>query len=594
MLLSLGLPADAAHRHEASSISSCSRAILRPASTVCAMAAGMETLHRRLTDGPRSSLFSVSQTPDLPSDGDEDAPSEAEGSHDHTDVRPGSPATLTVKPAGRRPKTSFLLAHPAPSFINRQRLRIRPRLLLQLQRISASARPLPALDVLPSTILPPRLARRFPTFFRGKDGLGPDDLVVVSSEEHQSPAPVDPDHADESDEDLSESRHVMATICRRRKEEGGLHGQVEICLSDGLLWQARPLTTGGYEFSALGDDGRRTTARWVPRLSSLRHPSNPAQARSNSAPGREERRFSFSLINPNFRRHPIIASMTRTTIDVFDVYPASAPSTMMHSPLPTPQLSSPQTPVAVYPSPSPSFDPSFDRSLKQTDDELRTLILVTGIWVALREGWSESFRYQDAMAPRAQPTSAAATSPWISHGLTLSPTRGTTKPLPVNSKAPPNRQSVDAQTPRNSPAFLPLPPPFDPRPEFYGNQAMSPRRAHSTGTAIRQRVVNRHHSTGYRSLPAGPAMIPSNAEDTTLEVARVRPLPDGRDASHGVSVRRLISGSTHRRVRSLSLHTANAPGYQHELDTEVKVTGKRRWTRLKSLLGLVKKGPGER
>jgi hypothetical protein len=134
----------------------------------------------------------------------------------------------------QRTSTTFQLAHPAPTLTQKQRLiRIRPRLLLQLQRLSCDSPPEPAIDVLPSVVVP-RLAQKFPRMFKGKAVLGMNDVLVVRSEEYESRQRSAVEAADLDDENLA-SRDVMAVICQMPKDAGGSLGKAAIVLSDGSV-----------------------------------------------------------------------------------------------------------------------------------------------------------------------------------------------------------------------------------------------------------------------------------------------------------------------------------------------------------------------
>ena len=111
-----------------------------------------------------------------------------------------------------RTSTSFFMAHPAPTLTQTQRLlQIRPKLLFQLQLLSPDSRPVPALDVLPSTVVVPRLAKMFPRMLKTKGQLGANDVIVVKSEEYQ----VSSDTVIEDDTDEDGDRDVVAVICRK-------------------------------------------------------------------------------------------------------------------------------------------------------------------------------------------------------------------------------------------------------------------------------------------------------------------------------------------------------------------------------------------
>ncbi|KAI9806103.1 MAG: hypothetical protein M1833_004510 [Piccolia ochrophora] len=292
----------------------------------------------------------------------------------------------------RKPKTSFHLAHPPPAVIHRQRLQFRPRILLQLQRVSGSKRTEPAFDVLPSKIFAPRVARRFPRFFKGKSGLGVDDLVITTSEVYGSSKIKDQDSSKDPEEDVSETREVVATICQPKLDANGTMGGAQVCLKSGPLWEVSPYLNGGYQFVATDDHGLRTVARWVPRNVSRTRRSVPSP--HPNRPNDSDRKLTFSIVDPTTRRHPVIASMTRTRIDILDEYPSHA-SPGTRTPL------SPSTLVEDLTTPPEDFfgAPAQDNSaLTPVDDGLRTLIIVTGIWVAFSEGWSESFNNDRAIS----------------------------------------------------------------------------------------------------------------------------------------------------------------------------------------------------
>jgi hypothetical protein len=73
---------------------------------------------------------------------------------------------------------------------------------------------MPAVDVLPSTVVVPRLAKKFPRILRGKGELGCNDVMVVKSEEYHTPPERLMDESD-SDEDGLANRDLVAVICRK-------------------------------------------------------------------------------------------------------------------------------------------------------------------------------------------------------------------------------------------------------------------------------------------------------------------------------------------------------------------------------------------
>lgn len=161
-----------------------------------------------------------------------------------------------------RPSTAFHLAHPPPTLTQRQRLlQIRPKLLFQLQRTSADSRPKPAIDVLPSTLVVPRLVKKFPRMFKGKGELGANDVMIVKSEDYDAPDDHESEENDSDEEGLA-NRDLIAVICQLRRESGGSEGKAEIVLNEGR-WVASPLPNNVFDFVSVDENGNKTTARWA-------------------------------------------------------------------------------------------------------------------------------------------------------------------------------------------------------------------------------------------------------------------------------------------------------------------------------------------
>ena len=285
-----------------------------------------------------------------------------------------------------RTGSTFRLAQPAPTLSAKQRLlQIRPKLLLQLQQLSENTRPVPAIDVLPSTQVVPRLIKKFPRMFRGKGELGANDVMVVKSEEYDIDNVRESEEHDSDEENLS-ARDLMAVICQMPKDMGGSQGVAELVLKDGTVWIATPEENGRYfQFVTTDKDGHRTTARWV-RDKKLTRRSTGGIDTANQSPS-PEFKFKFSIINPNTRQHPFMATISNTTLDIPDYYTSKSLSSST-----SPPLSMPVTPGSF------EWDTQEEEPVRTTfpiDDDLRTLIQVTGIWVALRQGLSSYFKYSD-------------------------------------------------------------------------------------------------------------------------------------------------------------------------------------------------------
>lgn len=374
-------------------------------------------------DGPAQSTGSDSSAAMSPV---ASTPSEGESSKavSPTLVRPQAGSSYTARKPSR-PKRSYQLAHPV-AHARHRRLKLRPKLLLQLQQVSHTPRPLPILDILPSTLYLPRLARKFPAMFRGRNGLGPNDLIIVMSELYGRTVASIPEKQGIPEDEDEDHREVVATICQMLQEDARLKGKAEICLNFGPLWEATPLASGSYEFVARTDHGVQVM-RWA-----LRGGKNwRTTAPSGSQPREDSKRFTFSVIDPSTRRHPVIASMTKNRLEVHDVYSAVARSTT--GPI------TPSSGMSVASDVSDAEEPT-DANTIALDDGLRTLIIITSIWVAFREGWSHNFNYGD---PISSPTAKSLVSPTSSRSGSLVNVQNdtqvehddlTSRNSPVNSK----------------------------------------------------------------------------------------------------------------------------------------------------------------
>ena len=337
------------------------------------------------------------------------------------DLVPAPSSAVLTKPP--RTKTAYHLAQPPPSahLLHRHSLKPSRNLVVQLQRLSNTTRPVPTLDVLPASIFASRLKATCGRFF--KHGVGSQDLVFLTSEEYGS-GDEDDDDADEDGSNGLNSRQVVATVSQNYKKvplaagedgKGGSGGMARIPairLESGPPWEVTQTASGGYEFSAYQEDGSVVTARWNPRgvgTTAGRRRSSQTQS-SNSEDSTAERRFQFTLVNPDSRKHPIIATLVKQTIEINDHYPAAN----LTSPVTTPTHSRSSSPVHDAPS-SPGSE---ERLYIKTSDYIRMLILASGIWVALREGLASS----NSLSPN----DAAPLSPTFGSTGRLSPNPATT------------------------------------------------------------------------------------------------------------------------------------------------------------------------
>ncbi|KAJ5762291.1 uncharacterized protein N7511_005673 [Penicillium nucicola] len=428
----------------------------------------------------------------------ESAESEGEASQpQQLPVRPRTSRATSGRKSTRL-KTTYQFAHPA-SHARHKRLRLRPKLLLQLQQVSQTPRPLPVVDILPSTSYLPLLARKFPAIYRTRNGLGPYDLIVVISEQYERTVTSIPEKHVSSEDETDDHREVVATICQKTQEDARLKGKAEICLNFGPVWEATPLPSGSYEFVAQTDNGAQVV-RWALRSGRNRRMTAPAGMNSRD----EGKRFTFSVLDPTTRRHPVIASMTRNQLEVHDEYSMT-----------TRTGTGPTTPTSAMSVVSDaSDDMPLDANIVTLEDELRTLIITTGVWVAFREGWSHNFSYGDPISSGARsvvsPASSRAASPTV--------TRNDHDPFPDNDEASPTKgasgkrcMSISGVRRSNTTAAA--------DDTQYGSLS---KRSNSTGAAFMERA-KRRSASGLSTRLNRHSMFTTGEHGRDIVVSRSRP-----------------------------------------------------------------------
>ena len=420
----------------------------------------------------------------------------------------------TQKKASVSTKTSFQLAHPPPAIKHRQRFSIRPKVLLQLQQISGSTRPIPILDVLPSVVFAPKLARKFPSVFKGKDGLGADDLLVVTSQNYNS-APLQNGKLDDiSEEDSWATREVVAAICQPKKREANSENTIELCLNHGPVWEASPLPNGAYEFVSRDENGNRTVARWVPRRPLTRHRSHNGHGKPEISSAEQQRKFTFSIINPNSRRHPVMATLYRSSIEISDRYP-------IPSDINTPPGSVfAQMPVSTD-GPHTHFEESEIPSattMIETDEYMRNLIAISGIFVAFQEGYSPNFQYEKLST---SPSPAAQTKPSSHKGRSVSLNLSSVGSARLHATEKPLQQSslcARSTSVKPSPALSHTSSPTAVWSTVSPVSPVSPR-AYSTGAAFLERAKSRRSDFGGDSSQTSPKVF-SNGGSTGFDASK--------------------------------------------------------------------------
>lgn len=359
------------------------------------------------------------------------------GSNASADPRPGhvriaSGYTASLKKRNPRPRTSYVCARPVRQ--TDSKLHLRPKVLLQLHQLIPSQRPKPTYELIPFSLLPARSTRRLARTFNTSARLGPHDLLVVKAEAYGSV------EESQSDHDHWNSREVVGVICPAKGDKN-----TEICMDDGSSrWDVSDLPNGGFEFNTTDDHGLALKARWVLKPAHSRRVSSMSASSQHSPTlpqGQEDQKYTFSTISASSRRHPIIATLTRSRIDVMDSY--TIPPNLPHTPALTPAsdvesfISSEQAPIV-------------------TDDALRRLILVTGSWIA------------------SQNSTTTQTSSFCAETASLFSASHSRSTSPTSTIGRPSGKRLPRSTSFTEPSAIPSSPP---------KQNPRSRRANSTGTA---------------------------------------------------------------------------------------------------------------
>ncbi|KAG9256790.1 uncharacterized protein F5Z01DRAFT_488362 [Emericellopsis atlantica] len=423
-----------------------------------------------------------------------------------------------------RPATKYSLAHPAPQRKTKQRVLIqfRPKNLLQLQKID-DRRAMPAFDVLPSSTISgpfalPRLAKRCPRIFKTKPVLGTDDVLIARSEDYSATMP-----SSTSADGRLEDRDLLGVVSPMSAQGDDA---VEIVMADGTAWGCKPLQNGSFEFSRVDDCGLKTVARWA------RKPTRTAAlsvdgsvCSSSTSPVPREETWTFSVIDPSTRRHPIMGMLTPRELAIYDTY-----STLQNA-------GSKGPPTKPFPPSATglvkhSVDQKQTGSAELVPEELKDLMVVTACWVGIRlEGWPASL-HPKALRSTASPQATSSDSiaqKRRTYPLASPPTSPAEIPSRMSS---PNSCDYDISSGVTSPTS-----PVD-----------VPKRAMSTGAAFMRRRQSEQQQSHYQPRTASLAELPMGAVGALKGVHRVNEeVDDGKTASCRIKVRQLTCKLFRRR-----------------------------------------------
>ncbi|KAH6887549.1 hypothetical protein B0T10DRAFT_406646 [Thelonectria olida] len=434
-----------------------------------------------------------------------------------------------------RKSTQFLLAHPAPRIRPKQRkLAQRPRLLLQLQDLTEK-RPNPAFDILPSSLaigslIMPRLAKRCPSLFRAKPILGLNDLLFVRSEDYEAPATPGSHDAD----DCLDQRDVISIISPLPHMGDDA---CEIVMEDGSTWESSLMANDSYEFIGVDERGRISTARWVKKAASsapLSHLRTASTGTSTppSSPAPQEFKWTFSMIHPDTRRHPIMGTLQSNALDVFHTYNTMSASSGRYPPT---------RPSPMDTNGAPDWHgakPTEGRVTKTVPEDIKLLMVVTAAWIHLRqEGW---------------PATAATRPPPAT--LQRRPPQGNAFPFPQKAQTFPVRSSASSMI--NQP-HIPARDTASPAPSTRSQREISPetgrRRSMSSSGFVKRFVAPRASEDGARRPTV--ETIYNEAEKASEKTA-------DRPAGRRMSVRQIANRIFRR--KSVSQAQTDEPFYKLE------------------------------
>ncbi|PNP55752.1 hypothetical protein THARTR1_03972 [Trichoderma harzianum] len=353
------------------------------------------------TRNPRSSLASRRRTtsdiatvrfrePHSDIVGQSDVPSEDEDSVSGSEASERTDSSIRLKRRKRGPRKSsrYALAFPAPGLRTKQRafFQIRPRVLLQLQKLGEK-RAIPAFDVVPSSLIAgsliiPALVKAFPRMFHAKPHLGQNDLLLVRRDDF---AHKHDGHGHDNAYDSSSSldhKDVLAVICTSEDDD-----YAKIVLQDGTSWVTSAKANGSYEFNHINEHGEAVKARWIKRpLFSPRaswgsaHTANTTPP-SPTTPTSPDGKWTFSIIEPSTRRHPVQGILDSACLEIYDTYTTMSTSSGIYSPI-APDMSGISEDATNTTEERPSMEVS---------EYNKTLMMATATWISLRQrGWPAS------------------------------------------------------------------------------------------------------------------------------------------------------------------------------------------------------------
>jgi hypothetical protein len=211
-----------------------------------------------------------------------------------------------------------------------------------------------------------------------KENITNDDLAVVRVENYNTSG-ISKDSLD-----TPETREILGIISPVPSKPGSAVGQAQIFL-DGAVWNATPGRDGRYDLQCVGAE--KHSARWY-------IPKTKRKQADNPSPSSGDRRLYFAAILPHTTKHPTLASLNKTHMDIYDWYTLNTDLVTqdMLTPLetPTPATRELQSEYWSTPHTETSSTAVFNVPI---DDLHRKLIVASSFWVMLCEGWSSHYTF---------------------------------------------------------------------------------------------------------------------------------------------------------------------------------------------------------
>ena len=407
-------------------------------------------------------VIPAEHTSDQPGSASETMDRDEESVVSDTDISAVSSSRQQKRRSGIQKGTTYVLAHPPPKLRTKQRIiHMRPNLVLQIQQVTPGMRPRPTIDVYPSfagarSIMAP-LLRSVPRIAGIKRELSGQDIMLVRSEDYASQVSG---FESENDEDSIMARDLLAVLSPSKTED-----KAEIIMGEGVVWSATTRSNGNsfsYEFTSITPMGTTITARWVRKqVVSSSLPGTPTSPSPKSTkPQFSDTKFTFSFLEPGCRRHPVLATLSSTSLNIPDTY-----TTVPQSP----DRASSEAQGSSSPNSLAGGDQSqTKRHTKPLEEWQKSFISVSAVWVALRHSWAPEFRPEDFMPLR---TSATAPVESSTHGRrrSLSVSTDLTPSSPYSEGVGRRKHSVRVRQP------------------MLRTTSDGPRRATSTGAAFMQK-----------------------------------------------------------------------------------------------------------